>query len=72
MELRTKVAIFPVFLVGFLLSMGDGYLKNVRVEEIPFAGQQVARSSSRASGIHLISSIEHQRTFLHLFHVPCE
>ncbi|KAH8233626.1 hypothetical protein KR026_010723 [Drosophila bipectinata] len=70
MELGTKVAIFPVFLVGLMLSMGDGYLKSVRVEEIPFAGRQIVGSSNRASGIHLISSIEHQRTFLHLFHVP--
>ncbi|KAH8258412.1 hypothetical protein KR038_011183 [Drosophila bunnanda] len=72
MELLRKIAwrIMPVFVLGFLLTMGDAYLKSARVEEIPFAGKQASISSRRSSGIHLISSLEHQRTFLHLFHVP--
>ncbi|KAH8400772.1 hypothetical protein KR009_000938 [Drosophila setifemur] len=71
MELGRKLAIrvVPMFVLGFLLTMGDAYLKSVRVEEIPFAGKQ-GLASRRSSGIHLISSLDHQRTFLHLFHVP--
>jgi len=75
MELRRKIAwrILPLFLFAFLLTVGEAYLKSVRVEEIPFAGRKVqVLTSRRSSGIHLISSLEHQRTFLHLFHVPCE
>ncbi|XP_016928420.3 uncharacterized protein [Drosophila suzukii] len=73
MELHRKIAwrILPLFLLAFLLTVGEAYLKSVRVEEIPFAGRKVqVLTSRRSSGIHLISSLEHQRTFLHLFHVP--
>jgi len=73
MELRRKIAlhILPLFLAIFLFTMGEAYLKSVRVDEIPFAGRKTL-ANRRSSGIHLISSLEHQRTFLHLFHVPCE
>ncbi|XP_033154130.1 uncharacterized protein LOC117137034 [Drosophila mauritiana] len=71
MELRRKITlrILPLFLAIFLFTMGEAYLKSVRVDEIPFAGKKVL-ANRRSSGIHLISSLEHQRTFLHLFHVP--
>lgn len=61
--------------------MSEAYLKSVRIEEIPYRrtpqrmasvlGGKNKGKSGRSSGIHLISSLEHQRTFLHLFHVPC-
>ncbi|XP_034651528.1 uncharacterized protein LOC117890664 [Drosophila subobscura] len=71
MELARKIAIrvVPLFLLGWLLTVGEAYLESVRVEEIPFAGHKVP-ASRRSSGIHLISGLEHQRNFLHLFHVP--
>ncbi|KAH8252734.1 hypothetical protein KR032_001497 [Drosophila birchii] len=72
MELLRKIAwrVMPVFMLGFLLTMGEAYLKSVRVEEIPFVETQALIGSRRSNGIHLITSLEHQRTFLHLFHVP--
>ncbi|XP_033254128.1 uncharacterized protein LOC108158081 [Drosophila miranda] len=71
MELARKIVIriVPLFLLGWLLTMGEAYLESVRVEEIPFAGHKVP-ANRRSSEIHLISSLEHQRNFLHLFHVP--
>ncbi|XP_022223290.1 uncharacterized protein LOC111074706 [Drosophila obscura] len=71
MQLARKIVfrIVPLFLVGWLFTMGEAYLESVRVEEIPFAGAKVP-ASRRSSGIHLISSLEHQRNFLHLFQVP--
>ncbi|KAH8261003.1 hypothetical protein KR044_002118 [Drosophila immigrans] len=81
MELARKIIlwIIPLFVLAFLLTMSEAYLSRVRVEEIPFqripprAASLLARKQSnarRSSGIHLISSLEHQRTFLHIFHVP--
>ncbi|XP_017960219.1 uncharacterized protein LOC108653857 [Drosophila navojoa] len=75
MKLARKIVlwILPLFLLGFLLTISEAYLNNVRVEEIPFKRMQPRAASlkgKRPGGIHLISSLEHQRTFLHLFHVP--
>ncbi|XP_032590815.1 uncharacterized protein LOC116805063 [Drosophila grimshawi] len=79
MELGHKliVWILPLFFLGFLLTMSEAYLQSVRVEEIPFrrmpprsANLTAKSKSSRPSGIHLVSSLDYQRTFLHLFHVP--
>lgn len=84
MQLARKIIlwIFPLFVLGFLLTMSEAYLKSVRVEEIPYRrtpqrmagvlGGKYKGKTGRSSGIHLISSLEHQRTFLHLFHVPCK
>ncbi|XP_023162916.2 uncharacterized protein LOC111594035 isoform X1 [Drosophila hydei] len=77
MKLARKIVlwILPLFLLCFLLTISEAYLNNVRVEEIPFKRMQPRAASlkgRRPGGIHLISSLEHQRTFLHLFHVPCE
>lgn len=83
MQLARKIIlwIFPLFVLGFLLTMSEAYLKSVRIEEIPYRrtpqrmaslmGGKLKGKAGRSSGIHLISSMEHQRTFLHLFHVPC-
>jgi len=82
MKLARKILLrtMPLFVLGYLLTMSEAYLQSVRVEEIPFREipQQsvglLGRNQSkdrRSSGIHLISSLEHQRTFLHLFQVPC-
>ncbi|KAH8283490.1 hypothetical protein KR018_004139 [Drosophila ironensis] len=72
MELGGKIVVrvVPLFLVACLLAAAEAYLQSVRVEEPPFAGRPGLSPSRRSSGIHLISSLEHQRTFLHLFHVP--
>ncbi|XP_017865378.1 PREDICTED: uncharacterized protein LOC108615416 [Drosophila arizonae] len=75
MKLARKIVlwILPLFLLSFLLTISEAYLDNVRVEEIPFKRMQPRAASlkgRRPGGIHLISSLEHQRTFLHLFHVP--
>ncbi|XP_023162917.2 uncharacterized protein LOC111594035 isoform X2 [Drosophila hydei] len=75
MKLARKIVlwILPLFLLCFLLTISEAYLNNVRVEEIPFKRMQPRAASlkgRRPGGIHLISSLEHQRTFLHLFHVP--
>lgn len=84
MQLARKIIlwIFPLFVLGFLLTMSEAYLKSVRVEEIPYRrtpqrmasvlGGKYKGKTGPSSGIHLISSLEHQRTFLHLFHVPCK
>ncbi|XP_062135236.1 LOW QUALITY PROTEIN: uncharacterized protein LOC133844958 [Drosophila sulfurigaster albostrigata] len=81
MELARKIIlwIIPLFVLAFLLTMSEAYLSRVRVEETPFqripprAASLLVRKQGnpkRSSGIHLISSLEHQRTFLHIFHVP--
>ncbi|EDW74345.1 uncharacterized protein Dwil_GK21865 [Drosophila willistoni] len=79
MELGRKILfwILPIFLLLFLCTLSQAYLHSVRMEmeEIPFAkGKSKSSLNSaqrpRSSGIHLISSLEHQRTFLHIFHVP--
>lgn len=83
MDLARKLIlwIIPMLVLGFLLTMSEGYLQSVRVEEIPF--RQIAQrpvsllarnisQNRRSSGIHLISSLEHQRAFLNIFQVPCK
>ncbi|XP_060657366.1 uncharacterized protein LOC132792135 [Drosophila nasuta] len=81
MELARKIIlwIIPLFVLAFLLTMSEAYLSRLRVEETPFqripprAASLLVRKQGnpkRSSGIHLISSLEHQRTFLHIFHVP--
>ncbi|XP_034106603.1 uncharacterized protein LOC117569518 isoform X1 [Drosophila albomicans] len=81
MELARKIIlwIIPLFVLAFLLTMSEAYLSRVRVEETPFqripprAASLLVRKQGnpkRSSGIHLISSLKHQRTFLHIFHVP--
>ncbi|KAH8370632.1 hypothetical protein KR093_004384 [Drosophila rubida] len=81
MELARKIVlwIIPLFVLAFLLTLSEAYLSRVRVEEIPFqrlppkVASLLSRNqvkTRRSSGIHLISSLEHQRTFLHIFHVP--
>ncbi|XP_017836871.1 uncharacterized protein LOC108596024 [Drosophila busckii] len=79
MDLAHKIVfwILPLFLLCFILTLCEAYLNTVRIEEIPFgktppriASLKLKHKDSRRSGIHLITSLEHQRTFLHLFHVP--
>ncbi|XP_030558538.1 uncharacterized protein LOC115761060 [Drosophila novamexicana] len=75
MKLARKliVWIFPLFVLAFLLTVSEAYLNSVRVEEIPFKRtppRPASLQGSRASGIHLISSLEHRRTFLQIFQVP--
>lgn len=77
MKLARKliVWIFPLFVLAFLLTVSEAYLNSVRVEEIPFKRtppRPASLQGSRASGIHLISSLEHRRTFLQIFQVPCK
>ncbi|KAL7737529.1 hypothetical protein ACLKA6_007656 [Drosophila palustris] len=75
MDLARKIIlwIIPIFVLGFLLTLSEAYLHPA---EIPFKRPTVgllARNLSqnrRSSGIHLISSLEHQRTFLNIFQVP--
>ncbi|XP_030388267.1 uncharacterized protein LOC115634576 [Scaptodrosophila lebanonensis] len=78
MELRHKIVfwIFPIFVWCFLLTLSEAYLQSVRIEEIPFALTQpknpetIKQKKHQSSGIHLISSLEHQRAFFNIFRVP--
>uniref|UniRef100_A0A1B0G2X0 Uncharacterized protein n=1 Tax=Glossina morsitans morsitans TaxID=37546 RepID=A0A1B0G2X0_GLOMM len=88
MKLKNKILRYmtPIFILLFIdeLLYTEAYMKSVRIEEIPFGltpNVEHYRKSKEisplhiknpAAGIHAIKNLEMNRSFFHIFKIPCE
>uniref|UniRef100_A0A1B0BN64 Uncharacterized protein n=1 Tax=Glossina palpalis gambiensis TaxID=67801 RepID=A0A1B0BN64_9MUSC len=88
MKLKNKILryVTPIFIVLFIdeLLYTEAYMKSVRIEEIPFGltpnvehyrkSKEISplHTKNPAAGIHAIKNLEMNRSFFHIFKIPCE